>query len=144
MIAMRNDAVFPIFILLFTVLLGGCDKSAEEAETMIKSSEALTALDARCAEIPKPDSFTYIRKDVSGNSRLDIIEHRFASKEPFASVKEFYSKWFYEHGWYSNSAFDLEKLKGLKYPVFVKDGVSVSIGRSPFPGADYLDRKSVV
>ena len=65
MIAMRNDAVFPIFILLFTVLLGGCDKSAEEAETMIKSSEALTALDARCAEIPKPDSFTYIRKDVS-------------------------------------------------------------------------------
>jgi len=134
----KHSSIFLIVTILLTMLFGGCDKSAQDAERMISSSEALTDLDLRCSKIPKPDSFQFLRKDVSGNAWLDIIEYRFSSQMPFDSVKEFYSKWFHDHDWHSDSAFDSEKLKELDFPVFFKEDVSISIGHAPFPGADYL------
>lgn len=89
-----------IFILaaVFTLSCIG-DRSPEEMESSISSSDVLMRINRLCLEMPKPLDFRFIRKQFGGNSDTASIVFDYASSMASIQVGNFYSQWAKENGW---------------------------------------------
>lgn len=95
---------------------------------MIRNSERLTRVDKLCRDLPKPENFQFVNKNVKGNSFTANVNYVYRSKQNFHIVKKFYLEWFNKNGWQQDDDVMFKFSKGNQV---------LAIEKANFPNADY-------
>lgn len=92
-------AILIITILELFILTSACFQRQLNVEERISHSGGLSRVNKLCLELPKPDAFILVEKNVRGNSRTYDVGYLFKSDANFDEIKEFYKVRLMSSGW---------------------------------------------
>ena len=101
----------------------------KQIDNLIDQSEPLKKIDNLCQNLPKPKKFYFIKKNISGNSRIISVSYFYQSELENNEIKNFFSEWFLNNNW------TLEYQKTLD---FRKGDLIVRIDKGYREGVDYV------
>ena len=113
------------------------EMSTEEANQLIARSPNLTQLDSICKELPKPEDFTFVFKDVSGNAKVSNVGYYYSSSTGWEDVRNHFMRVLTGPEWIFDGP-DETVSRERGYLQFHKEKVvSVSIEKNGKPGVTY-------
>jgi hypothetical protein len=119
-----------IIILLLITLVSACchDQSPEEVEQRIKKSDGLVRVNLLCLNMPKPNGFRFVEKQIKGNSLETSIAFFYKFDAGREAIENFFVKSLTESGWERDSDWAL---------AFKKDAQTITIERTGNSSANY-------
>lgn len=117
---MQNVGVSKIYLLIIFGLLLVCGletfvckrRTQADIELAISKSPSLQRIDKFCTDLPKPDGFRFVYKDIGGNNLRYALAYRYKTEQRNNDVRQFYSTWFDENGWQRHSDGTFTFVKG--------------------------------